>query len=111
MLNHVQQKILASMFKFITLFCCQDHCKTKTHLKKNTAPRLLQYLYVSGLYGPPTFTPMWSAWSLVNSVISAPRAGKCNRATFSSRSFGSRYTSFLYPLLSFQFFRMSSCTH
>jgi len=42
-------------------------------------------------------------------VSSAPNAGRCNRATFSSSSLGSRYTSFLYALVTFQLLSRSSC--
>merc|ERR1711976_432893 len=48
---------------------------------------------------------------MVNSVNCAPKAGKCRRATFSSKCFGNKYTSFLYFLeasVSFQFLSKSS---
>merc|ERR1711939_1078326 len=64
---------------------------------------------VSGLYGPLIGIPTESLCSLVSTVSLAPMAGRCKRATFSSRSFGSRYTwSVLYLPVS-RSFQSSSC--
>merc|ERR550537_1101922 len=65
--------------------------------------------YVSGLNGPSTETSMYSACFFVSFVRLAPSAGKCRRATFSSSSFGRRYTWSVVYLPVSRSFQSSSC--